>query len=92
MWETSLNVLPYVITGYFVSSYTGVTLRHMEDEKNYLVELHIKATIIVLEGAPDLENSAVEPNSTGVPLSLLIQKRIWHLKYENSFILSYPPL
>ena len=48
----------------------------MEDEKNYLVELHIKATIIVLEGVPDLENSAVEPNSIGVPLSLLIQKRI----------------
>ena len=46
----------------------------MEDEKNYLVELHIKATIIVLEGAPDLENSVVEPNSIGVPLSLLIQK------------------
>ena len=74
--ETSLNVLPYVITGYFVSSYTGVTLRHMEDEKNYLVELHIKATIIVLEGVPDLENSAVQPNSIGVPLSLLMQKRI----------------
>ena len=74
--ETSLNVLPYVITGYFVSSYTGVTLRHMEDEKNYLVELHIKATIIVLEGVPDLKNSAVQPNSIGVPLSLLMQKRI----------------
>ena len=74
--ETSLNVLPYVITGYFVSSYTGVTLRHMEDEKNYLVELHIKATIIVLEGVPDLKNSAVQPNSIGVPLSLLMQKGI----------------
>ena len=74
--ETSLNVLPYVITGHFVSSYTGVTLRHMEDEKNYLVELHIKATIIVLEGVPDLKNSAVQPNSIGVPLSLLMQKGI----------------
>ena len=48
----------------------------MEDEKNYLVELHIKATIIVLEGVPDLKNSAVQPNSIGVPLSLLMQKRI----------------
>ena len=76
MRKTRLNVLPYVITGYFVSSYTGVTLRHMEDEKNYLVELHIKATIIVLEGVPDLENSAVQPNSIGVPLSLLMQKGI----------------
>ena len=74
--ETSLNVLPCVITGYFVSSYTGVTLRHTEDEKNYLVKLHIKATIIVLEGVPDLENRAVQPNSIGVPLSLLMQKRI----------------
>ena len=45
-------------------------------EKNYLVELHIKATIIVLDGVPDLENSAVQANSIGVPLSFLIQKRI----------------
>ena len=48
----------------------------MEDKKNYLVELHIKAIIIVLERVPDLENSAVQPNSIGVPPGLFMQKRI----------------
>ena len=91
MWlRISLKVLLYVTAGWFV--FFRVTRRFFKDEKNQLMKMWSRLPLLFRIEFQVLKKVHFEPNSIAVSMSLLIREARLHLKYENSFILSYSSL